>query len=134
MNRPLDKKRNTKKVAVVVTTIYEPAFLSGYMENVANHGHTGEVEFLVIPDRQTPRSVYERCAFYRTQGYAVLSPTIEEQEEFLKKFAGLARRIPYNSDNRRHIGFLMALDRGTEVLISVDDDNFCSQAADFVGE
>ena len=64
----------------------------------------------------------------------VLCPTLDEQETFLARFPSMAGRIPYNTDNRRNIGFLMALDRGAEVLISIDDDNFVLDDVDFVGE
>jgi len=33
--------------------------------------------------------------------------------------------IPYDSDNRRNIGFLMALQSGSDFLLSIDDDNYC---------
>jgi hypothetical protein len=33
--------------------------------------------------------------------------------------------VPYNSDNRRNIGYLMALESGNEILLSIDDDNYC---------
>jgi hypothetical protein len=33
--------------------------------------------------------------------------------------------VPYNSDNRRNIGYLMALELGNGILLSIDDDNYC---------
>jgi len=39
------------------------------------------VRIIVIPDRKTPASVYERSAFH-----GVICPTIEEQEAFLARF------------------------------------------------
>lgn len=41
--------------------------------------------------------------------------------------------IPYNSDNRRNLGFLIALERGAEIVISTDDDNFATPDEDFFG-
>ncbi len=32
--------------------------------------------------------------------------------------------IPFNSDNRRNIGYLMAAEQGAEIIVAVDDDNF----------
>ena len=115
-------------VAIVVTTIYEPKFLDGYVANLQRFGREN-VEIIVIIDRKTPASVAERCAHY-----GLLCPTLDEQETFLARFPALAPRIPYDSDNRRNIGFLMALDRGAELLISIDDDNYCLDDVDFVGE
>ncbi|HVG24851.1 MAG TPA: hypothetical protein VND45_11900, partial [Thermoanaerobaculia bacterium] len=111
------------RVAIVVTTIFEPRFLDGYVENLRRFGHE-ETELIVIIDRKTPATVAERCAHHRRAGMTVLCPTLEEQEAFLARFPTMRGRVPYDSDNRRNIGFLMALDRGAEVLISIDDDNY----------
>lgn len=116
------------RVAIVVTTIFEPLFLDGYVANLRRFGRE-DVDIIVIIDRKTPASVAERCAHY-----GLLCPTLDEQEAFLARFPSMASRIPYDSDNRRNIGFLMALDRGAELLISIDDDNYCLDDVDFVGE
>ncbi|MEA2163890.1 MAG: hypothetical protein QOK37_2017 [Thermoanaerobaculia bacterium] len=116
------------RIAIVVTTIFEPAFLDGYVENLRRFGRD-DVAIIVIIDRKTPASVASRCAHY-----GLICPTLDEQEELLKRFPSMAGRIPYDSDNRRNIGFLMALDRGVELLISIDDDNYCLDDVDFVGE
>lgn len=116
-----------KSIAIVVTTIFEPLFIDGYVANLRRFGRDADI--IVIIDRKTPASVAERCAHY-----GLLCPTLDEQEAFLARFPSLASRIPYDSDNRRNIGFLMALDRGAELLISIDDDNYCLDDVDFVGE
>lgn len=118
----------TKRIAIVVTTIFEPLFLDGYVRNLRRFGRD-DVEMIVIIDRKTPASVAERCAHY-----GLICPTLDEQEAFLRRFPSMAGRIPYDSDNRRNVGFLMALDRGAELLISIDDDNYCLDEVDFVGE
>jgi hypothetical protein len=118
----------------VVTTIFEPGFLAGYVENIERYDRADQVDLIVIPDRKTPVTVIECCKRFRLQGSSVHCPSVEAQDAYLKKFPGLGERIPYDSDNRRNIGFLMALDRGAEVLISIDDDNYCLSGADFVGE
>jgi hypothetical protein len=117
-----------RRIAIVVTTIFEPAFLDGYVANLRRFGREN-VEIIVIIDRKTPASVAERCAHY-----GLICPTLAEQEAFLSRFPPLDGRIPYDSDNRRNIGFLMALDRGAELLISIDDDNYALDDVDFVGE
>lgn len=122
-----------RRVDIVVTTIFEPKFLDGYVENLAKHGHD-EAGIIVIIDRKTPPSVYERCGYHARHGRQVICPTLDEQEQFLSRFGALAGRIPYDSDNRRNIGFLMALERGADVMITIDDDNFVMDDSDFVGE
>jgi len=120
--------------AIVVTTIHAPAFLQSYVANLRTHGRTEEVAVFIIPDRKTPHSVSCAAQKARLDGFDVRCPGIQEQEQFLGKLALPEEFIPWNSDNRRNVGFLMALDAGCEVLISIDDDNFCLPDVDFIGE
>jgi len=85
------------RIAIVVTTIFEPNFLDGYVANLRRFGREN-VDIIVIIDRKTPSSVAERCAHY-----GLICPTLAEQEAFLARFPPLAGRIPYDSDNRRNI-------------------------------
>lgn len=116
---------------LVLTTIFDPVLLDGYLENFRAFGHLDRVRVFVIPDHKTPPAVYARCQSLRSRGLDVVCPTIEEQERFLGQ---IARLIPYDSDNRRNVGFLMALDAGVDFLISIDDDNFCQSHEDFFSE
>jgi len=118
----------SRRVAIVVTTIFEPRFLDGYVENLRRFGHDS-AEIIVIVDRKTPPSVAEACA-----RLGAVCPTMGEQEQFLAKFPSMRGRIPYDSDNRRNVGFLMALDRGADLLVSIDDDNYVLDDVDFAGE
>jgi hypothetical protein len=58
---------------------------------------------------------------------------VEEQVAFLREFRGIDRIVPWNTDNRRNIGFVMALRDGAEAVISIDDDNLPVAGQDFVG-
>jgi len=120
--------------AIVVTTIFEPRFLGGYLDNLRRHGHDAGTTVWVVPDRKTPPSVAEAAEAARRDGFDVRCPDLEEQVAFLRRLALPDDFVPWNSDNRRNVGFLMALDAGCEVLISIDDDNFCRSDTDFVGE
>jgi hypothetical protein len=122
-----------RRVDIVVTTIFEPRFLDGYVANLDKHGHD-DTGIIVITDRKTPPPVYERCAYHARRGRQVICLTLDEQEQFLSRFGELANRVPYDSDNRRNIGFLMALERGADVMITIDDDNYVLDDSDFVGE
>jgi hypothetical protein len=124
----------SKRAAIVCTTIFEPAFLAGYLDNLDRHGRRETVDVIVIIDRKTPPTVAQACEEAKARGYRVHCPSLDEQEQFLAKFPSMQGRIPYDSDNRRNVGFLMALDAGAEVLISIDDDNYCRDDSDFVGE
>lgn len=120
--------------AIVVTTIFEPRFLEGYLANLEHHGRKDSVDLFVIIDRKTPASVAEACSEGARRGFRVVCPSLDEQESFIARFPSMRGRIPYDSDNRRNVGFLMALDAGAELLISIDDDNFVIDGSDFVGE
>jgi hypothetical protein len=119
---------------IVVTTIFEPRWLPGYLDNLRRHGRSADVTLRIIGDRKTSASVWAAAAAARRDGFRVECPTLEEQESFLKQIGAPADLVPWNTDNRRNIGFLQAWQEGADVLISIDDDNYCGPAADFVGE
>ena len=124
----------SRNTAVVCTTIFATDFLAGYLEAIDDSESQSEVTIFVIGDHKTPRQVWETAEKSRSQGFRVECPELAEQEEFLARIGTPQDFIPYDSDNRRNVGFLMALERGCEVLISIDDDNFCLPATDFFGE
>lgn len=111
-------------VFLVATTINDGRFLDGYAQALVAEGLRDDVAIIVIPDLKTPRQLYEKCSEVRSQGIDIVCPTVEEQDAFLAKLGSVRRIVPYNSDNRRNVGYLMALDRGCDILISADDDNF----------
>lgn len=116
--------------AVVVTTIGDGLFLEGYAENFSDFGHLEHVRAYVIPDKKTPKTLYERVQGLRKRGFDVMCPDISEQEAFLTSVGLPTDFVPYNSDNRRNIGYLMALRDGVDFVISLDDDNYCDPDAD----
>jgi hypothetical protein len=117
--------------SLVLTTIFDPIVLQSYFENFQKFGHLDSVIVFVIPDRKTPKTAYERCEQLRKQGLNIFCPTLSEQEAFLLRVGYPPHLIPYDSDNRRNVGYLMALESGTDFLISLDDDNFCRRDEDF---
>lgn len=119
---------------IVVTTIYEPAWLQGYLDNLRAHGRERETHLSIIIDRKTPASAAAAAAAARAQGFSVWCPSLQEQEAYLAQLGAPADWVPWNTDNRRNLGFLKALERGADVLISIDDDNYCLPDSDFVGE
>lgn len=119
---------------IVVTTIFEPKFLAGYLDSIEKFGRSKTTGIVVIIDKKTPASVAVACAEAKQKGFHVFCPTLSEQEELLAKWGAPADYIPYNTDNRRNIGFLLALELGCERMISIDDDNFCLPGNDFIGD
>lgn len=121
------------RTCVVVTTINVPEVILGYAENALRYGHD-DVGFLVVGDKKTPdepaQDVVDRV---KVSGLRAEYWDIELQEKWLKPFPRFNEIIPYNSDNRRNIGFLAALEKGAEVVVSIDDDNYAIADEDFFG-
>ena len=124
----------SRTTAIVVTTIFEPAFLAGYLDAVRAAGAQRTTSIIIVPDRKTPATVAAAAAAVRREGFCVECPAIDEQARYLERLGVPDDFIPYDSDNRRNVGYLMAIDRGCEVLISIDDDNYCTPGTDFLGQ
>ncbi|HEY3964472.1 MAG TPA: hypothetical protein VGM05_07920 [Planctomycetaceae bacterium] len=122
------------RTAIVCTTIFPPTFLDGYLDAIRRNHHEDFVTIYIIGDRKTPPSVWQAAEQARRTGFLVECPTLDEQEHFLTRIGVPEAFVPYNSDNRRNIGFLLALERGCDVLVSIDDDNFCLPEGDFIAE
>lgn len=121
-----------KKCYVVFTTINPPSIARDYCQNFEKFGHKNEVGLIIIGDRKSPVVESKQIAAeLKMQGFDVDFFDVAEQDAWLGRFPGLKEIIPYNSDNRRNVGFLMALERGCEFIISVDDDNFPLPDVDF---
>jgi hypothetical protein len=116
---------------LVLTTIFDPVILDVYRQNLERYGHLDDVEVIVIPDRKTPAAAFETCALMARRGLKVVCPTLAEQEAFLERIGLDPEVVPYNSDNRRNLGFLMSLERHADFLISIDDDNYCRGEEDY---
>ena len=117
-------------IALVCTTIGDGHFLEDYTLKAEQEGLREEVVFYAIPDMKTPKVFYDRCVRLRDLGFKVEFPLIHQQEEYLKKL-GFNHLMPYNTDNRRNLGYIMAYQRGCDVVISIDDDNICTSDSFF---
>jgi hypothetical protein len=112
------------KAALVLTSINHCSeLLGGYLANFAKYGR--KVSVILIPDVDTPN-------FDVPKGVKV--PDLGEQGRFLEKLGFPFDEIPLHSDNRRNVGYLMALAGGAAIIVSIDDDNFCPKNEDFIDE
>jgi len=118
--------------ALVLTTINIPELLFDYANNFEKYGHKEEVDFIVIPDLKTPSAASEVIKKISKRGFRGIYFDIEKQKKWLKNFPDLDKIIPYNSDNRRNIGYLLAKERGVEIIISIDDDNYPQKDKDYL--
>jgi hypothetical protein len=119
------------KASLVFTTINDPVLLEDSYRNFSKYGHLDNIKVIIIPDKKTPPAIFDRCRDLESRGLQVSCPAIEEQETFLNRIGFPGHMIPYNSDNRRNIGYLMALKNGSDFIISIDDDNYCKNDEDF---
>jgi hypothetical protein len=116
-----------KKLSFVTTTINKPTFLEGYLDNIQEHGHSPDtVEFLVVGDLATPLEVRDYCTeLSKKNGVDVRYLSVEDQIKWLNSrgLSELDDYLPYNSIQRRNVGYLQACERGADVIVSLDDDN-----------
>ena len=114
----------SKIFGIVVTTIYAGDFLDAYYEHFKQHDQLEQIRFYVVGDLSTPESCQQKVEFYRSQGLPWIYLDPAAQEEFLAPFPELAAEIPWKTDNRRNVGFLMAYRDKCDVIIAIDDDNY----------
>lgn len=119
------------RMHIVATTIWLPKFLETYRQNLSHYGHIDDVKLWVVGDNKTPVESADYAAAQRAQGLDVEYLGPDEQKRWLSRFPDLDAIIPWNSDNRRNVGFLRALEEGCEILVSIDDDNFPIPESDF---
>ena len=109
---------------LVLTTINNPIVLVDYYNNFKKYDRLNQVKVFCIPDKKTPAEAYICCADLQRKGLDIICPTIEDQDIFLKRIGVSPNFIPYNSETRRNVGYLMALEFGSDFVISIDDDNY----------
>jgi hypothetical protein len=117
----------------VLTTINLPTVLEEYQKNAHHYGHHN-ILCVVIGDRKSPAQSKEYVAGISSPDFEIHYLGVAEQEEWLRPYPGLSRLLPYDSVQRRNIGYLVAAELGAEVLISIDDDNFPLLDYDYFGE
>lgn len=116
---------NDPKMTLVVTTINVPDLLSGYADNFRRYGHLDQVNTIVVGDNKSPHAKLATLADTLThEGFRTEYMDIPAQQAYMKRFPEIDALIPYNSDQRRNIGYLKAAQEGAEILVAVDDDNF----------
>ena len=121
------------RYGIVVTTINGGEFVPSYLANIREFGHLQDTRLYVVGDRKTPSECRAAVEAGASQGLDVMYLGEEEQRVFLRDYPQLDKIVPWNSDNRRNVGFIMALRDGVETLISIDDDNLPVPGHDFVG-
>ena len=119
--------------SIVVTTINGGGFLREYYDNLKKFNRLAQAHFYVIADRKTPASLFETAKELQAKGLSITIPALTEQDDILAKFGLNPQLILWNSDHRRNIGYLQAYASGSEIIISIDDDNYPLPDEDFLG-
>jgi hypothetical protein len=114
------------KACIVLTTIAVPTLLRDYVKNFAKH-NTHDVGFIVIGDIPTPHEkARQLIKEINDQGFEAEYHDIASQKKWLRNLPQIAKIVPYRTDNRRNIGFLMAAEKKVEIIIAIDDDNYAT--------
>ncbi len=118
--------------SIVITTINVPEVLESIATNLEQFGRKDTVEAIIIGDKKTPVEAGAYVQDWRDKGFNFEYWDLQQQADWLKPFPELAEIIPFNSDNRRNIGYLAAYQRKRPFIISMDDDNYPLPGVDFI--
>jgi hypothetical protein len=122
------------KTAIVTTTIRVPRVLENYVDNFKRHGHAPDAaEFIVIGDLKSPSETGPFLAeLAQRSGFAVHWWDAPRQRAWLGEQPELDRLLPWNSVQRRNLGYLQAALLGAETIVTIDDDNWTTDD-DYLG-
>jgi hypothetical protein len=122
------------RFAIVVTTIGNGGFLDIYAAKLAEEGLLDRTTMIVIPDRKTPSGLRDAVARARAAGLDTRCPDLDEQDAWIDRLGAIRDFIPWDSDARRNIGFLMAYAQGADAIVGIDDDNLCDLPGPWLAE
>ena len=120
------------QLAIVITTINVPIVIEQYIANFNKYGRKN-VEFIIVGDLKTPLEVEAYIKRINSSDFPCIYLDVSEQERILRRVPEFAEFIPYNTVQRRNVGYLYAAERGADAIISIDDDNWPLDEFDFAG-
>jgi hypothetical protein len=99
----------TKNASLVITSISAP---NEALRKYASICKKNNVNFILIGDTKSPTDfLLENCDFW----------SVERQTSLNNELANL---LPLRHYSRKNIGYLLAMQSGSELIIETDDDNF----------
>lgn len=113
-----------KTFGIVATTIYDGDFIDAYRQHFAARNELDQVRLYVIADLGTSTACEVAARRAKEAGFDVVYASPQNQIDFLRQLPALAAEIPWESDNRRNVGFLMAYRDKCDIVIAIDDDNY----------
>jgi hypothetical protein len=118
-------------VAIITTTINVPYFLESFIQNIDSCAiDYGKLVFIIIGDLKSPHDEIKRYIKKLNPSFVIEYWDIEHQKKWISKTFGkegiekIEFAIPYNSIRRRNLGYLRALELGSDVIVTIDDDNY----------
>lgn len=120
------------KISVVTTTINLPVFLSAYLRNFREYNNVDNVTFIIVGDHKTPK-LYERL---EEENVEYWNPSDQDgwlKGVFPRSFERIKELIiPENDMRRRNFGFLRAIELQSDIVITIDDDNYPIEGASWL--
>ena len=116
------------KTSIVTTTINIPKFLDAYTANFLDCKiNPNDITFIIVGDTKTPEEAKTFVNNYSKE-FPIEFWNVKDQEKWIDENypnnkEDVAFAIPYQSVRRRNFGYLRALELGSGVIITIDDDN-----------
>lgn len=129
--RSLNRKNNSimkeKTFTIVTTTINIPILLEDYAKDALKFNRKIN-EFIVVGDRKSPVGTADFCSgLEKKYSIKFIYLSLEKQEEYLEKFPEFRNYLKPDHLERRNVGFLMAYFNNSDIVVTIDDDNFLEQ-------
>jgi len=127
------------KTSIITTTVNIPTFVYEYYKNMENYGHKkDDVNFIIVGDNKTPLVAEEFVKDASADRYLTEYWSPKGQDKWLsEKFSGIMEKvktvIPENDMRRRNFAYLRALEMGSDIVITVDVDNYPLPEYDWLG-
>lgn len=116
------------KVSLVSTTINVPYLLKDYVQDIKRYNPTLDFDIIIAGDKKTPSEAELFCQqLSKEESVDIHYYAPAAQEKYLEKYPELNNFLPWNSIGRRNMAVLMAYEKGAEMIITIDDDNFLAQ-------
>ena len=114
------------KIALITTTINYPDLLIEYAKDTYKYKRENvETIFIIAGDIKTPHKTHKLAKNIEYK-YKIKTEylDVEKQNKYLTKFKLLNKYLKWNSVQRRNVAFLRALEKDSDIIITIDDDNF----------
>jgi hypothetical protein len=120
------------KISLVTTTINTPILLEKYINDAKKYNF--DIDVIVIGDKKTHQDAEPFCQnLNKNSDVSVRYYNPEKQIAYLKNFPELSSFLPWNCIQRRNLAVLMAYSEGSDIIVTIDDDNYIAQENYFKG-